>query len=225
MSGIAGKIRAVTFDVGHTLIEPLEPVGAVYAGFAERHHGTKLSPAELNSRFLTALHQAGTAVNTRADWAAIVDATFADLIPQPPSQTFFPELFKRFGEAAAWRMYEDVLPTLDDLKHRGLRLGVISNWDVRLRSLLDALELTRYFEVILISGEVGFAKPQREIFSFAATQFSLAPNEILHVGDNWGADVEGAQSAGFSAAHLDRAIALSESVKINSLRKLRDQIF
>src|ERR1041385_3524989 len=96
--GVRRKIQAVTFDVGHTLIEPHLSVGEVYAEVAARHGHANLSPAELQRRFEAALPPRGGAVDTRAEWAEIGDATFGDLVTPPPSKTFFPELFERFGQ-------------------------------------------------------------------------------------------------------------------------------
>lgn len=204
MSLFAGRIRAVTFDVGHTLIEPRDSVGNTYSEIAARHGRPGLSPAELDRRFLKVLQACGGAVNTRADWEEIVDDTFGDLITPPPSQTFFPELFERFARASEWRIYDDVLPTLEELARRGFRLGIISNWDDRLRPLLAALDLASHFEVTMISAEFGCSKPEREIFESAAQLFRLLPAEILHVGDNWNADVEGARAAGFRSVQIAR---------------------
>jgi putative hydrolase of the HAD superfamily len=219
VSSSAGKIRAITFDVGHTLIEPREAVGDVYAEAAARHGGTNLSRAELEHRFQIALGKAGSAVNTREDWARIVDDTFAGLVAPPPSETFFPELFERFAQPSAWRIYDDVWPALDELSHRRVRLGVISNWDNRLRALLAALELASRFEVIVISCEQGCAKPARAMFKSAARQFRLPPAEILHVGDNWEADVQGARAAGFHSIQIARGSPASPD-RATTLRAL-----
>lgn len=215
----AGKIRAVTFDVGHTLIEPRDSVGNIYAEIAARYGRQGLSPAELDRRFLKVLQTRGGAVNTRADWAEIVDDTFAGLIAPPPSQTFFPELFERFARASEWRIYDDVLPTLEELARRGIRLGIISNWDDRLRPLLAALDLASHFEVTLISAEFGRSKPAREIFDSAAKLFGLSPAEILHVGDSWSADVEGARAVGFRSVQIMRGSPAGDD-RVASLRDL-----
>ena len=219
MSASAGKIRAVTFDVGHTLIEPREAVGDVYAEAAARHGGVVLSGAELEHRFQVAWRKAGSAVNTRDDWARIVDATFAGLVAPPPSETFFPELFERFAQPAAWRIYDDVLPTLEELARCGCRLAVISNWDDRLRALLEALQLDAHFEVIVISCEQGCAKPAKAIFESAARQLGLPPAEIFHVGDNWEADVLGARAAGFQAVQITRGWT-ADPDRVTTLRAL-----
>lgn len=219
----AGKIKAVTFDVGHTLIEPRDSVGNIYAEIASRHGRSGLSPAELDRRFLKVLQARGGAVNTRADWEEIVDDTFAGLITPPPSQTFFPELFERFAKPSEWRIYDDVLPTLEELSQRGIRLGIISNWDDRLRPLLAALELASHFEVTLISAEFGRSKPAREIFDSASKMFGVAPAEILHVGDNWSADVEGARAAGFQACQIARR-SPADADRVASLVELVDRV-
>lgn len=219
MSFSEGKIRAVTFDVGHTLIEPRDSIGNIYAEIAARHGRPGLAPAELDRRFLKVLQARGGAVNTRADWEAIVDDTFAGLISPPPSETFFPELFERFAQASEWRIYDDVRPTLEELARRGLRLGIISNWDDRLRPLLAALGLASPFEVTMVSAEFGCSKPAREIFDATAKLFGLASAEILHVGDNWEADVEGARAAGFRSVQIVRNLPAGDD-HVTSLLEL-----
>jgi putative hydrolase of the HAD superfamily len=223
VSFAAGKIRAVTFDVGHTLIEPRDSVGNIYAEIAARHGRPGLLATELDRRFLTVLQARGGAVNTRADWEAIVDDTFAGLITPPPSQTFFPELFERFAQASEWRIYDDVLPTLEELTRRGIRLGIISNWDNRLRPLLATLGLASHFEVTMISAEFGCSKPTRKIFDATAKLFGLAPAEILHVGDNWDADVAGARMVGFRSVQIARG-SPKNADRVTSLLELADAV-
>lgn len=213
------KIKAVTFDVGHTLIEPNLPVGEYYAEVAARHGHANLSAVELQRRFLSALPPQGGAVNTYADWARIVDETFAGLVAPPPSETFFPELFERFAQPSAWRIFDDVRPALDELARRGLRLGVITNWDNRLRPMLAGLNLAARFEVMVVSCELNTAKPAREMFERAASLFKLEPAEILHVGDSLEADVAGARAAGFVATQIART-ELDAVGRISSLRRL-----
>ncbi len=105
---------------------------------------------------------------------------------KPPSETFFPELYERFGEPEAWRVFEDVTPAIDALASRGISLGIISNWDERLPPLLDGLGLSKYFEAVVISCEAGFPKPSPVIFEHAARKLGVAPEFILHVGDEPG---------------------------------------
>ena len=198
------QIKAVTFDVGGTLIEPAPSVGHIYAE-AAAHHGIKnISPDSLNARFRTAWSARQPFGHSRAAWAELVDEVFLGLAPEPPSITFFNELYNRFSETSAWRIFPDVIPALDALAAEGIKLGVISNWDERLRALLRNLKLDSYFEIFAISCEVGFAKPSPVIFEQAAMKLSLPAASILHVGDSPELDVAGARAAGFHAARIDR---------------------
>ncbi|MCW5555864.1 MAG: HAD-IA family hydrolase [Verrucomicrobiae bacterium] len=215
-----GKIQAVTFDVGGTLIEPWPSVGHVYAEVAARYGAKGLSAEMLNRRFLAAWKQHPAFDHTVADWAAIVDESFAGLLTEKPSQTFFPELYEHFGSATAWRVYADVRPTLEALRTRSLRLGLISNWDDRLRPLLRALDLTEYFEAILISCEVGAGKPAPAIFQEAVRRMGVPAGAILHVGDSMEADVQGARAAGLSAVQIERVAEPKQNCQIQSLTEL-----
>ena len=197
------ELKAVTLDVGGTLMTPWPSVGDVYAEVAAKH-GWKIPAATLNQNFKKAWRQLGQFNHRREEWAKLVDATFANLIKVRPSETFFDELYERFAEPDTWRIFDDVKPALDSLAARGVNLGIISNWDERLRPLLTKTGLAKYFDAIVISGEVGFTKPSPVIFEMASRKMGVAPNEILHIGDSVDHDMAGAKGAGFKAALLDR---------------------
>ena len=215
-------IRAVTFDVGGTLIRPWPSVGHVYAEVASQN-GLQISPELLNRQFAKAWKGFKGFNHTKADWGRMVDLTFEDLAQTPPSRSFFDQLYSRFSTPEVWHIYPDVHPALELLRNRGLRLAVVSNWDERLRPLLHSLELDRYFEEIVISCEVGVPKPSAVIFSRKAEVLRLNPGEILHVGDDPLADAEGAQAAGFKTVFLDRAGA-SGPGRVRDLRDLEHHI-
>lgn len=215
-----GAIRAVTFDVGGTLIEVSPSVGHVYAEVAARHGVKSLSAGLLNRRFAAAWRAAREFGHSRSDWANLVDATFHGLTDKAPSQTFFAELYDRFAEPDAWRVFGDVIPTLEGLGARRLKLGVISNWDERLRPLLERLRLAQYFEPIVVSREVGCSKPSRAIFDHAIQKLGLPPSAVLHVGDDRSMDVRGAQAAGLSALLLKRTAGTARAGQITSLAEL-----
>jgi putative hydrolase of the HAD superfamily len=194
------KIKAVSFDVGGTLIEPWPSVGHVYAEIAA-HHGLKsLSADQLNTRFKTAWRARQSFGHSRNEWEELVTEVFGGAIPPG----FFAELYDHFAQPTAWHIYEDVLPALDELASRETKLAVISNWDERLRPLLHALRLDGYFEAFAISFEVGFPKPSRVIFEHAADKLGVPAAAILHIGDSLEMDVEGATSAGFCAVQIHR---------------------
>ena len=220
LHSVRAPIRAVTFDVGGTLIEVWPSVGHVYAEVAARHGVNGLSPQLLNRRFAAAWRAAGSFNHSRRGWAQLVNATFRGLTERPPSQTFFDELYTRFASPDAWRIFPDVLPTLEALAARGLKLGVISNWDERLRPLLKRMKLASYFETIVVSREVRACKPARAIFRHAVRRLGLPPEAVLHVGDSLAKDVRGAHSAGLCALLLKRGAAAASTGQIKSLREL-----
>jgi putative hydrolase of the HAD superfamily len=213
-------ILAVTFDAGGTLIHPWPSVGHVYATVAAEHGVPNLPPQQLNDNFAAAWRAKRNFSHTREDWTALVDRTFAGLCDPLPSRTFFPDVFERFAQPDAWRVYDDVLPALDALVSRGLRLAVISNWDDRLRPLLERLRLDTYFDAIVVSCEVAFAKPSPVVFGIAAQKLGAPADQILHVGDSLSEDYEGAKAAGFEARLIDRQGSPRAGHVLRSLREL-----
>jgi putative hydrolase of the HAD superfamily len=213
-------IRAVTFDVGGTLIDPWPSVGHVYAEVAAQHGVGGLDPEDLTRRFAVAWSARERFGYTKPEWAGLVDATFAGLCKRPPSETFFHELYERFAEPGAWRVYDDVLPALTALAESGVKLGIISNWDDRLLPLLNGLGLRGHFAVVIVSCAVGCQKPARQIFEAAAHGLQVEPAGVLHVGDSLGMDFQGARAAGLKAALLKRTAAPALDGRITSLTEV-----
>src|SRR3984957_6916351 len=197
-------VEAVTFDVGGTLIRPWPSVGHVYAEVAAGCGCEGISPEVLNLQFAAAWANLKNFNHGRGEWAALVDETFAGLTKQPPSETFFSELYDRFASPDVWRVYDDVAHAVDMLASRGIQLGIVSNWDDRLRPILEGLGLSKYFEAIIVSCEVGFPKPSPVIFEHASKKLGMAMEFILHVGDSVDQDFTGAKNAGCKAALLER---------------------
>ena len=204
----AAGIRAVTFDVGGTLIEPWPSVGHLYAEAAQAVLGERLEPALLNERFVAAWRAAhrlpGGFNYTTAEWAGVVRDTFTGLTPMAGEAELFHALWMRFTEPGAWHVFPDVRPCLETLAASGIRLAVLSNWDERLGPLLERLDLARHFEVIVVSAEAGTHKPSPAIFAHTAQRLGLPPGALLHVGDSEQEDVAGARACGWSALLLRR---------------------
>ena len=109
------------------------------------------------------------------------------------------------GLADHYRLFDDALPCVDALKQRGLLVGLITNNEsVHQRAKIAKVGLEGVFDVVVISGEIGVAKPDAEIFTHACALLDLAPAEAMHVGDNRYADAEGAVAAGLRGVWLDR---------------------
>lgn len=216
-------IEAVTFDVGGTLIEPYPSVGEVYAEVA-RDFGIVCCPATLTRQFREAWSTRSNFQYTLREWYEVVQDSFRGQCDV--SEELFEGAYQRFTLAASWRVFDDALPAIHDLRHRGVRLGIISNWDDRLEPLLESLGLRPYFEQVTVSGKAGWHKPDREIFEHTARALSLPTGRILHVGDHAREDVEGARGAGMHAVRIrrDGAEGPYEIPRLTRLGSLLDAI-
>jgi putative hydrolase of the HAD superfamily len=214
------NLQAITFDVGGTLIEPWPSVGHVYAAVAARHGIEGASPAQLNARFFAAWKALDCRAESRADWAAIVEATFEGVATVADPKALFEALYAQFMEPSAWRVFDDVQPTLAALHSRGMRLAIVSNWDERLRPLLARLNLLDHFELAVVSCEVGSRKPELKIFEQATEALGLSPDRVLHVGDSLEQDILGARAAGMQAVGIRRAQPKEDPLWIRSLSQL-----
>jgi putative hydrolase of the HAD superfamily len=72
------------------------------------------------------------------------------------------------------------------------------------RAKIAALNLEAYFSAIIISGEVGFAKPSQEIFAIACEQLQVEPAGVIFIGDNFEKDIEGSAKAGLKPIWINR---------------------
>jgi putative hydrolase of the HAD superfamily len=217
LAGDRSVIRAVTFDAAGTLIAPRERVAETYARFAAAH-GIVADPRTLHAAFRRAFRAApamafpGAAPNEvegleRRWWRAVVADTLGPVATAHPSfDACFDALFAHYASAAAWTLFADVPPALQALRDRGLRIGVVSNFDGRLPAILDGLGVGA--DAVVWSTRAGAAKPARAIFAAAASALGVPLDELCHVGDDVEADVRGARAAGARAIHVDRPRAI-----------------
>jgi len=207
-------IRAVTLDAAGTLFAPRQPIGETYARIAGEH-GIVLEPRVVDEAFRRAFGTApplafpGAGPDAlpaleRAWWRAVVRDAFGSPAGHPRFEACFETLFAYYAQADAWALFPEVVPTLRALRDRGVRVGVVSNFDGRLPGLLEALGLASALDATVWSSAAGAAKPAREIFETAARRLGAHPSELCHVGDDLEADVRGARTVGATAIHLDR---------------------
>ena len=109
-------------------------------------------------------------------------------------------------EREGYKLYADVVGTIDILKKADIPMALITNGPSDLQRIkLEALGIEPWFDVIVISGELGKAKPDASVFEFALRQMGVGPEGGCHVGDNLFTDVAGAKAAGLAAVWLNRA--------------------
>lgn len=108
------------------------------------------------------------------------------------------------ASAVRFGVYDDVVPALDSLRNRGVRLLVVSNWDCSLGRVLERCGLAEHLDGAVSSAETGSRKPDPAIFAAALELAGCEPAEALHVGDTSEEDVAGATAAGIRALLIDR---------------------
>jgi putative hydrolase of the HAD superfamily len=107
-------------------------------------------------------------------------------------------------DALRFHAYPEVPSTLRELRRRGYRLVVLSNWDVSLHERLAEAGIDALVDGAVASAELGAAKPERAIFEQALRIAGAAAADAWHVGDSLDADVAGARAAGLRAVLLAR---------------------
>jgi putative hydrolase of the HAD superfamily len=203
---------AVFFDVGDTLIRAHPSWAGVYlSGLAEL--GIDVDEDALESALREAT-QTGS-WSFEGPFEATADASFerivefdrrvlASLGHADLSDDAFRRIEAAFELRSAWYVFPDVPPAIEALDAAGIRLAVVSNWVWGAPELLHDLELARHFEALTISARVGYQKPHRAIFEHALRQIDVPPERVIHVGDNYRADVVGARRLGITPILIDR---------------------
>lgn len=98
---------------------------------------------------------------------------------------------------------EDALPTIEQLRQQGFIVGVISNRREPFTDLLKDLGFDGVFEITLAAGEIEAWKPDPQVFQHALDRLEMDPGDAVYIGDNYYADVVGAEAAGMQAVLID----------------------
>lgn len=206
-------IKAIFFDGAGTLIHLPRSVGFHYA-LVGRRVGLALDVAALDEAFVACWKQAParSAIHgPREDddkgwWRELVNQVIDHVAPRTKDldrDAFFEVAYSHFAEAGVWELYPEVIEVLQSLRLR-FDLAVVSNFDGRLRMILEHLGVSQFFSHIFLSSELGADKPDPEIFRRALQLSGARPNETLHVGDDPVRDWGGAAAAGLSVFRLER---------------------
>jgi putative hydrolase of the HAD superfamily len=209
----AKSIKAIFVDAVGTLFRLTRTVGNHYA-FVGREVGLDLDAESLERAFHAAWKQMPqrSAIDRPREnddkgwWRELVDVVLDQVAPslgEIDRDNFFEIAYEHFAEAGVWELYPEVRDVLRQLAPR-FQLAVISNFDGRLRFILQHLGISKFFSHVFISSELGADKPDPEIYRRAARLIKLHPNEVLHVGDDSQRDWEAATAAGLSVFRLDR---------------------
>jgi 2-haloalkanoic acid dehalogenase type II len=217
-------LKAVLFDLGDTLVKTADNQVGTYQRILEAC-GIHRTREELNAAHVDAGRLLGL------DYmASMLDEYWVK------RNTMFLEHLGIFGRENLARMiaeqwwdysnvalYSDVKETLDRLKQRGIKMGVITNaLQTDLEKILSKTNLNPdYFKIVVTINTICRMKPELEIFHYALSILNVAPQEALFVGDTIEYDYEGAKKAGLKALLIDRENRITgDYEKIRDLREV-----
>ena len=215
------SLKAIFFDAVGTLFYLNGTVGDHYA-LVGSEVGLGLDANQLDRAFYSAWNKTpqraaidGPRENDdKGWWRELVDLVLDQVAPslnEFDRDNFFEVAYEHFAEANVWELYPEVPGVLEKLQPR-FQLAVVSNFDGRLRFILEHLGIAKFFSHVFVSSELGADKPDPEIYRRAVMLMKLHPNEVVHVGDDSERDWAAATAAGLSVFRLDR--------RKNSLRDL-----
>jgi putative hydrolase of the HAD superfamily len=205
---IPHPLECVLFDAGDTLLAPAPSFQGRFVAVAAAH-GLPLEEASVDAAVAAAVREAAwpsdwTDPATQRDfWTGFYRDVLTGLGHTGDGQ-LAEALFRAFSDPAAYRLFDDVRPALDELAARGLKLGVVSNFEPWLEEVLALQGIADRFAAVAISGTLGVAKPDPEIFKAALTEAGADPAATVHVGDQLVNDVAAARAVGITPVLIDR---------------------
>ncbi|EPS70560.1 hypothetical protein M569_04202, partial [Genlisea aurea] len=192
--------KALLVDVAGTLLVPSQPMAQIYRQIGAKY-GVNYSECEILNRYRRAYEQpwgksCRRYVNDgRQFWQYIVSSSTGC-----SDSHYFEELYNYYTTEKAWHLCDpDAGNALEALRKAGVKVGVVSNFDTRLRPLLRALKCDHWFDAVAVSAEVEAEKPNPVIFLKACELLGVHPEDAVHVGDDRRNDVWGARDAGCDA--------------------------
>lgn len=225
--------KAIFFDVGETLVRPRRPYDEL---LEEVSHTLGLDlQADLVSGLATRIDRRVAdrarqmlpftfpAEASQQFWFDTYHGFFIGFLSGRDAHRLAQGLLELLSAPAGYMLYEDAIPTLEQLRADGHRLGIISNWEAWLPTLLEEYDLAPFFQHIVISGLCGMEKPDSRIFTRALDEGGYQPAEVVYVGDRPAHDVEPVFTVGMRPILLDRTNRYSEGApcqRIGSLNEL-----
>ncbi|MGK7900427.1 MAG: HAD-IA family hydrolase [Hormoscilla sp.] len=209
--------KVIFLDAVGTLFGIRGTVGEVY-GMLARQSGVKVADEALDAAFIQSFRSSPPAAFPGVKpvdlpthefnwWKVVAMQTFqqAGVFPQfSDFDSFFNELYGYFATTEPWFVYPDVFSALSSWQQSAIELGVLSNFDSRIYSVLQAFGLAEFFTSVTISTEAGAAKPDRHIFAAALAKHNCSASDAWHIGDSFKEDYQAAQKAGLQAIWLKR---------------------
>jgi putative hydrolase of the HAD superfamily len=202
-------LECVLLDAGDTLLAPAPSFQGRFVAVAAAH-GLPLEEAAVDAAVAAAVREAAwpsdwTDPATQRDfWTGFYRDVLAGLGHTDAGPELAEALFRAFSDPAGYRLFDDVRPALDELAAMGIKLGVVSNFEPWLEEVLALQGIADRFAAVAISGSLGVAKPDPEIFKAALAEAGADPAATMHVGDQLVNDVAAARAVGITPVLIDR---------------------
>jgi putative hydrolase of the HAD superfamily len=202
-------VEAVTIDAYGTLVELRDPVPPLQAALARR--GVKRTTEQVRAAFAAEVaFYVGRSYEGRdaASLARLRRSCTAVFLAAADAALDAGEFTPAFVDSIVFEVLPGAAESLRRLGAAGLRLAVVSNWDIALHDHLAVLGLDRLVDTVVTSAEAGAPKPEPPVFELALARLGAEAARTVHVGDS-AADAEGARGAGlrFEPAPLADAAA------------------
>ena len=211
--------RAVFLDVGWTLTYPRDSLWTILADGASQA-GKTFSAGEIEKLVFDVMQvhtqksiaefETGKTTYTDSDeqFRAVFQnlslAIFRLLGIESGHDKLMDVTLQRFWELSNWAAFPDVIPAIEKLRARGIRVVALSNAGSELASFLEEMNLARHLDATVISAVEGVRKPDPLIFERALALAGTSPDETVHVGDMFLEDVLGARHVGITPYLIDR---------------------
>ncbi len=233
------SIRTVFFDAGFTLIRPYPSTPEICQQVCQRLNlhihldAVKERMTEAQDYYYRQMrlnrHTWGSEQAISEFWISYymnLLRPFIEEHDEPRLYQLAQVINQEFDKHTSWEVYSDVFPTLEALRRHKYTLGVISDWGISLGPILRRLNLTPYFDCLLVSAVTRHAKPSPMLYEMALERANSIADYTLHIGDSYIHDVLGARAVGMTPVLLDRPGHLEESnvdcLLIHSLAELLD---
>ena len=216
---------AVFFDVDFTLIHP----GPRFQGVGYQSSCARYGITVDAARFDAAVATASAVLESDAlEYDDAVFVTYTQRIIELMGGTgddvarVARELYTEWAEHRHFSLYDDVAETLQAIRDRGVRLGLISNSHRCLASFQSHFALDGLISVAVSSSEHGFMKPHPSIFRAALELMQVRAADAVMVGDSFAHDIVGARQVGMRGVLLDRRGAPSPDEAVPVIQSLSE---
>ncbi|MGI9253588.1 MAG: HAD family hydrolase [Thermomicrobiales bacterium] len=219
-AAVSHPIELVTFDLYDTLME-LDPPRWVRLGNALCDFGIEASEASLMASDLIAedyytIENGGIPIRDRTieeqqAFRLEYMRRWLEAAGLPCGREFAAEVRARYlaefesgWDHHAYRLFDDVMPTLHRLRAAGVKTALISNADADVTNIAVHFAFADRMDLLVTSALVGYEKPDPRTYRAALDSLGVDPARSIHVGDQAKSDVVGALGVGMQAALLDR---------------------